>query len=114
MTTEVYVEVSDAQPIDVNFVEVQPFAITVADDKPINVQVGETVQINYVTGLDLHYEQEFTDEDEFTITHNMGKYPAITVIDTAGDEVEGDYTYIDINTLVVSFSAPFSGKVVLN
>lgn len=111
---DIHVQVAEPQPINVEVRDAQPINVSVADQKPVNVQVGEVVQISYITGLDLHYEQDFSDASQIEITHNMGKRPAITVIDTAGDEVEGDYTFIDINTVMVSFSAPFSGKVVLN
>jgi hypothetical protein len=50
----------------------------------------------------------------WTVTHNMGKYPSVTVVDTAGDEVFGDVNYVSVNQLVISFNAPFSGKAYLN
>lgn len=40
------------------------------------------------------------------ITHNMGKYPAITMIDESGDLVTGKITYTDGNSLTVILSLP--------
>lgn len=51
---------------------------------------------------------------EWTIAHNLGKYPSVTIVDSAGTKVVGDVEYIDENTLKVSFSAAFSGKAYLN
>lgn len=65
-------------------------------------------------GSDKNYEQEFSDASLLEITHGLNKRPAITVIDSAGDEVEGDYSYPSLNVVNISFSAPFSGKVILN
>lgn len=65
-------------------------------------------------GSDKNYEQDFNDLDTIEITHGLNKRPSITVIDSAGDEVEGDYTYPSLNVVNISFSAPFSGKVILN
>lgn len=50
----------------------------------------------------------------WVITHNLGKYPSITIVDTANTEVIGEVTYNSINQLTVSFSAAFSGKAYLN
>lgn len=44
----------------------------------------------------------------------MNKYPAVTVHDSTGDEVEGDIAHVDTNNLVIQFSAPFSGKITCN
>ena len=50
----------------------------------------------------------------WAITHNMNKYPAVTITDSAGDQVEGEVRYNGLNSLTVSFSAPFAGKAYLN
>lgn len=63
---------------------------------------------------DKHYEQSFTNQSSVTVDHNLGKFPSVTVIDTANDEVEGSVDHISINQVIVSFSASFSGKVVCN
>jgi hypothetical protein len=44
------------------------------------------------------------------ITHGLGRIPSITVLDSAGDEVEGDYSYPDLNSVILVFSAPFGGS----
>ena len=48
------------------------------------------------------------------VTHNLGKFPSITVIDTANTVVTGQYTYIDNNNVTLTFSAGFAGKAYLN
>lgn len=50
----------------------------------------------------------------WVITHNMGKYPSVTIVDTAGDEVEGAVRQNSINQLTITFSAAVSGKAYLN
>ena len=50
----------------------------------------------------------------WTITHNLGKFPSITVIDSGNTVVNGEYTYIDNNKIVLEFSAAFAGKAYLN
>lgn len=50
----------------------------------------------------------------WNIVHNLGKYPSVTVIDSAGSKVEGDYDYVDVNTVQLTFSAAFAGTASLN
>jgi hypothetical protein len=50
----------------------------------------------------------------WNIFHNLGKFPSVSVVDSAGTIVYGDITYIDINNISLSFSAPFAGKAYLN
>lgn len=50
----------------------------------------------------------------WVITHNMGKYPSVTIVDTAGDEVEGEVKYNSLNQVTITFSAPVTGKAYLN
>lgn len=53
-------------------------------------------------------------ETTWNIQHDMGKFPSITVIDTANTVVTGEYTYIDNNNVTLTFSAGFAGKAYLN
>lgn len=48
------------------------------------------------------------------INHGLGKFPSITVIDSAGEQVEGEVVYLDSNSLQIIFSAAFAGKAFLN
>ena len=62
-----------------------------------------------------HYVYEQTVASElWTITHGMGKYPSVSVVDSAGTAVVGDVQYLDEDSLTVSFTAPFIGTAYLN
>ena len=50
----------------------------------------------------------------WNVNHNLGKFPSITVIDTANTVVTGEYTYTDNNNVTLTFSAGFAGKAYLN
>ena len=50
----------------------------------------------------------------WNIQHDLGKFPSITVIDTADTVVTGQYEYIDNNNVTLTFSAAFAGKAYLN
>lgn len=57
---------------------------------------------------------QYSASSEWTINHNLNRYPSVTVVDSAGTKAYGDVTYIDADTLTVSFNAPFSGTAYLN
>lgn len=50
----------------------------------------------------------------WNITHSLGFYPGVTVVDSANSVVEGGVQYIDENSLTLSFSAAFGGKAYLS
>jgi len=45
----------------------------------------------------------------WTITHNLNGYPTAVVLDTAGSQCEGTISYTNANTMVITFTAAFSG-----
>lgn len=50
----------------------------------------------------------------WTIVHNLGKKPSVTVIDSGDNVVIGDVEYIDLNTVQITFTAEFGGQAILN
>jgi hypothetical protein len=50
----------------------------------------------------------------WTITHNLGYHPAVSVVDNGENVVIGDVTYVSANALTISFSASFGGKAYLS
>lgn len=73
---------------------------------------GDNGEVLYV---DLSYvHNQVSPSSTWTITHGLHFIPSITVVDTAGSVVEGDYSYPDQNTVVASFSSPFAGKAYLS
>ena len=66
-----------------------------------------SIDANYV------YEQR-TASREWHINHNLGKFPNVSVIDSAGTEVKGEVIYEDKNNVILMFSGAFSGRATLN
>lgn len=59
-----------------------------------------------------HVQQQSS--SSWLVQHNLNKRPAVSVVDTGDNEVEGDVQYNDNNTLTLTFSVPFSGKAYCN
>jgi hypothetical protein len=51
---------------------------------------------------------------DWTIQHNMDKFPSVVVVNNNNIVMYGDITYTDSNNLTINFSAGFSGKAYLN
>lgn len=64
---------------------------------------------------DLHYEHDqLSPQSVWTISHNLGKYPSISVVDSGGNVVIGEIEHIDNNNVTLTFSSAFSGKAYCN
>lgn len=50
----------------------------------------------------------------WTIVHNMGFYPSVTAVDSAGSQVEGHVIYLNLNSVTIEFVAAFSGHAHLS
>lgn len=50
----------------------------------------------------------------WTITHSLGGFPNVTIVDTNGEQIEADIDYLDNNTLQVNFSTATAGKAYLS
>lgn len=50
----------------------------------------------------------------WVINHNLNKNPSITIVSSAGEEVEGAVVINSLNQVTITFCAAFSGKAYLN
>jgi hypothetical protein len=50
----------------------------------------------------------------WTINHPLSFIPNIAIVDSAGDQVEGEVRYVDADTVQLTFTAAFSGIAYLS
>jgi hypothetical protein len=50
----------------------------------------------------------------WTVDHPLNYFPNVTVVDSAGDEVVGDVTYVSATRVVLTYSAAFAGSAYLS
>ena len=55
-----------------------------------------------------------TPEAIWEITHNLGKKPAVTVVDSGDSVVVGEIEYLNLNSVRLTFAGAFSGKAYFN
>lgn len=68
-----------------------------------------------VVNTDKNYVHvQSTASDTWEISHNLAKFPSITVVDSAGSVVIGEIEYMNINKVIIRFRGAFSGKAICN
>ena len=74
-----------------------------------------TNQYESITVQDKNYiYTQLVASNQWNINHKLNKYPSVTVVDSGGNTVTGDVTYIDTNNVTINFSAEFTGKAYFN
>lgn len=73
---------------------------------------GDTGATGASGGIPFAYAQS-TASAVWTIVHGLGRYPSVTVIDSSGSAMYGEVHYQDLDTVIVTFSAPFGGEATL-
>ena len=61
-----------------------------------------------------HIHNQTVSSSTWSITHNLNKFPSVSVVDSSNEEVIGEVQHTNSNSLIVKFSAPSSGKAFLN
>lgn len=77
------------------------------------------VSPNTLAGLGLGSDKNFifiqaVASTTWDVTHNMGKFPAVSIIDSLNREVEGEIEHITVNRYIATFNAAISGKTTNN
>lgn len=73
-----------------------------------------STQVTTLLGLGTYTHVQGSPASTWTIDHNLGRYPSISVVDSGGSLVFGEVKYNTSNQAQVSFSAAFSGQAYLN
>ena len=75
---------------------------------------GPGVDYTVIPSLVSYRHNQNAVSDFWTITHNLGFLPNVTVFNSADGMVEGNVVHTSINSLTIDFSASFSGYAVLS
>jgi len=97
-----------------------------ADVINIGFETQEVVKINFLmpgpqgpAGADGTSDKTFTHiqsvvSASWTVTHNLGKMPSVTVLDSAGSEMLADVQHLSVNQCVITFLTATIGTVICN
>lgn len=74
--------------------------------------------ISAITGLQQALEtfifEQGVASSVWEIEHNLGKYPSVSIVDTAGNEIIASVKYPDENNVIITMTSEFKGKAYLN
>lgn len=70
-----------------------------------------SIQDNYKFS---HIHNQTVSSSTWSVTHNLNKFPSVSIVDATNAEVIGEVEHVNSNSLTIKFSAPFSGKAFLN
>jgi hypothetical protein len=111
------VSISDSQLAQI----AEAFNKTVVDITVTSDNENRTIILTYRDTLSIqetykfsHIHTQTVSSSTWNITHNLNKYPSVSIVDSSNEEVIGEVEHINSNSLTVKFSAPFSGKAFLN
>ena len=80
--------------------------------------LGKVTASEIDADLDKHYyHNQSSPSATWTITHNLGKVPSVSIIDSGGKLVYGIVELAignELNELTITFNGAFSGKAYLN
>ena len=92
----------------------------------MEIDIGEIIPDEeiYLDNLELDVDYEYSDKhythrqdvasDEWDITHNLDKYPSVSIVDSSGNNIYGNINYINVNRIKIYFQSAFTGKAYMN
>jgi len=92
-------------------IEPEPGTIQYTPEK--SLELFENQKWNSVKDKNYHHIQN-SPSRVWEITHNLDKYPSVTIFDFTGTEYEAETMHLDINNVLLTFSIPFAGYADLN
>ena len=101
---------------------ITPFEVVSVKDEPCtdplptetNCVVNLQTIVNAANDADTFVFNQNTASNTWVIVHGLGKFPSVTVVDSANSVVVGSVAYDSPNQVTITFEASFSGKAYLN
>lgn len=91
---------------------------TVEHDRLQHLDLPNQHPISAITGLTealaTFIHEQGVASPVWNVEHNLNKYPAVSVVDSAGNEIIAEVTYLDLNNITITMTSAFKGKAFLN
>ena len=103
-----------ADTIPITFTNTNPqFTLKPVAPEPIDVSITPAIIVSSGTSTTFTWTQSIA-LSVWTIPHNLNKFPSVTVVDTLGNLIYPDVSYVDSNTVQITHGSAFAGKAYLN
>lgn len=87
------------------------FNVIISSDTQANTTVSTGTTI---VGAVTYTHSQVSPSSTWTISHNLGRRPSVTIVDSAGNVQIGEVLYNSDNQITVTFAASFGGYAYLN
>jgi hypothetical protein len=91
-----------------------PIVVTVTPQAAPSITVNDIVVSGINQPIVAYHHTQGVASAVWTITHNLGWQPNVTVQDSGGSVVEGEISYTSTTALTITFSGAFSGNAYLS
>lgn len=91
-----------------------PIVVTVTPQASPAITINDIVVSGINQPIVAYHHTQGTSLATWTIVHNLGWYPNVTVQDSGGSIVEGEISYTSTMSLTVTFTGAFSGNAYLS
>lgn len=106
------IKITSGDSVNVNVGTNAPNNISVPEQSKTNIYIPNVKSVGKADAYYVHKQN--VSEASWTINHNMGKKPSVTVVDSADRNVVGQVQYINDNSLTITFKSAFKGEAYLN
>jgi len=91
------------------------YLLTLAPQGAVGTVGNNVISLAPFGSGSFEYVEDFSSAtDTWVINHNLGKYPSVSTVDSAGSIINGAITYNSANKITVVFTSATSGKAYLN
>ena len=91
------------------------YLLTLAPQGAVSTVGNNVISLAPFGSVSFEYVEDFSSAtDTWVINHNLGKYPSVSTVDSAGSIINGAITYNNENKITVVFTSATSGKAYLN
>jgi len=110
-------KISQLNQLSVSDVDINTDVVAIVDSSTNTtkkVSVADLITSNLAATDKNYVHNQISSSDSWVVNHNLNKFSSVVVVDSAGTVVTGEIVYNNVNTVTLSFSAPFSGKAYFN
>tara|TARA_R110002012_G_scaffold25464_4_gene84334 strand:+ start:5056 stop:5400 length:345 start_codon:yes stop_codon:yes gene_type:complete len=110
-------KISQLNQLNVSDVDISTDVVAIVDSSTNTtkkVSVADLMSSNQSSTDKNYVHNQIASSASWVVNHNLNKFSSVVVVDSAGTVVTGEIVYDSVNTVTLSFSAPFSGKAYFN
>lgn len=103
-----------ADTIPITFTNTNPqFTLKPVSPEPIDISIVPAITVVSGSSTTFTWTQTIP-LSVWTVPHNLNKFPSVSVVDTLGNLIYPDVSYVDSNIVQITHGSAFAGLAYLN